>query len=87
MVAVQRAAPEDLLDGFRHIQSAAAEWGGARHDPMRDQSADQVERVPPGQLIQLDVPTIDNPPGVHCNARVWLRQPNRQFLQPGTGAL
>ena len=34
VLAVERASLEDALDGFGHVQSAAAKRCGERHDPV-----------------------------------------------------
>jgi hypothetical protein len=52
MVAVQRTALEDSLDGFRHVQPTASDRGVERHDAVREQPEDELRRVVAGQIVQ-----------------------------------
>ena len=51
MLAVERAALEDALDGFGHVQPAAAERGVERHDAMLAKPEHHPDALVAGQVI------------------------------------
>ena len=51
MLAAERAALENALDGFRHVQPAAAQGCVERHDPVPAQPHDQGQRLVAGQVV------------------------------------
>ena len=51
VLAVERASLEDALDGFGHVQPAAAERCVERHDPMPTEPDDHLGGLVTGEVV------------------------------------
>src|SRR3954469_6439011 len=51
VLAVERASLEDALDGFGHVQPAAAERSVKRHDPVPAEPDDHLGRLVTGEVV------------------------------------
>ena len=52
MLAVERAALEDALDGFGHVQPAAAERGVERHDAVLAEPDHHLGILVAGEVVR-----------------------------------
>src|SRR5713226_1917714 len=52
LLAIEGAALENTLDRFRHVQPRSAQGSIERHDAVREQPADKVTGIVPGQIVQ-----------------------------------
>ena len=66
MLAVERAALEDPLHGFRYVQVGAAQRSEEWHDPVGEEPQHEVWRVMPGEVI----PDQQHPQGQRSSARI-----------------